>query len=79
MAGMNEGGGTAFPVGDPNSSFDCQFGMTLRDYFAGQALNGLLAYGGLNYPYEEAVIDSYAYADIMINRKLEREAKNDST
>jgi len=40
-------GGFAFPMtastGDPRDGVYCQNGMTLRDWFAGQALQGILA------------------------------------
>jgi hypothetical protein len=40
-------GGPAFPMnastGDPRDGVYCQNGMSLRDWFAGQALNGSLA------------------------------------
>jgi len=40
-------GGPAFPMsGDPNVDFDR--GMSLRDYFAGQALVGLYSSGDLD-------------------------------
>lgn len=65
-------GGPAFPVeGFPG---DAHFptvvpkpGMTLRDYFAGQALAGLIACANVNKPtrndYAEA---AYNYADAML-------------
>lgn len=41
-------------------------GLTIRDYFAGKALVGLLAKGGFTYTYIEIVISSYRIADAMI-------------
>jgi hypothetical protein len=43
-------------------------GMTLRDYFAGQALAGLCAYGipGEHHTPEATAEDAYAYADAML-------------
>ena len=40
-----EDGGTAFPNMDKDQGLCC-LGMSLRDYFAGQALMGILASGG---------------------------------
>jgi len=45
-----EKGGAAFPMQQTmpdGSTFSC-FGMTMRDYFAAQALNGCLSYSVLN-------------------------------
>ena len=64
-------GGPAFPAG-------AHFGMTLRDYFAGQALAGCLAGSNRSVDsipllsYGKAAEDCYAYADAML---AEREAK----
>ena len=69
-------GGPAFPVvastGDPRDGVYCRDGMTLRDYFAAQALNGYLA--GRNCDRDAAsrfCVDPvaaacYAYADAML-------------
>lgn len=48
-------------------------GMTLRDYFAGQALTGLLAGRQPNnaYPLEYLAETSYATADAMIKARGE--------
>jgi hypothetical protein len=53
-------GGTAFPF-----ALNCP-GMSLRDYFAGQALTGLLANGCDK---EHDVADAYYIADQMISRR----------
>ena len=60
-------GGSAFLVNglrDPNVSD----GMTLRDYFAGQALCGLLSKYNLNAPSDQGTIAqmSYELADAML-------------
>ena len=59
-------GGQAFPA----FSQDCQghiereqIGMTLRDYFAGQVLSGMLSNG---YNQNFANVDAYKIADAMI-------------
>ena len=58
-------GGPAFPTtkpldgwGDPNA------GMTLRDYFAAKAMQGMLMRGYGNI--EHLPVDAYAFADAMI-------------
>jgi hypothetical protein len=57
-------GGPAFPV--PMEDRHC--GMTLRDYFAAKAMQGLVAGSGPEAEYQEAVVASSAYtmADAMI-------------
>ena len=66
-------GGPAFPAHTPiNPTGDAMrinHGMTLRDYFAGQALLGMLTHD--NTPYSGATIDSmatfaYRHADAML-------------
>lgn len=58
-------GGPAFPVSSEIYNGTGLCGMTLRDWFAGQALNGLLAcsthIGG-----EDAANWSFQFADAMI-------------
>ena len=47
-------------------------GMTLRQYFAGQALSGLLAKYGIDnqdHFMEQTAIDAYDMADKMIERR----------
>ena len=60
-------GGRAFP-----SNRSAQFGMSLRDYFAAKAMEGLLAGG-----FSDAICTSmvaYEYADAMLaEREKERE------
>lgn len=65
-------GGPAFPHGDGSRS-DTPKGMTLRDWFAGQALAGILAGGFANtIPHDdvsggkEAAYFAYQYADAML-------------
>lgn len=70
-------GGSAFPCqpmdaqANPIGPLEC--GMSLRDWFAGQALSGILAnsflmktYGG---PVEKRAKDAYEFADAMIKQK----------
>ena len=53
-------GGPAFPILRSD-----QPGMTLRDWFAGQALAGLLANGGAQF-WEGDAQNAYAAADAML-------------
>lgn len=72
-----ETGGSAFPVNtqgaNSQDSLNSESGMTLRDYFAGQALMGLCTttssdadfwYG--KGPYSRLAADSFALADAML-------------
>lgn len=54
-------GGSAFPGGDGFGQFP---GMTLRDWFAGQALQGIIILG--HYPADEAAQRAYDYANAMV-------------
>jgi hypothetical protein len=59
-------GGPAFPhslQGHP-----IELGMTLRDYFAAKAMQGLLA-GDRNYPKEKFATIAYALADAMLKAR----------
>jgi hypothetical protein len=61
---MNDGG-PAFPLAVTNDTLDYH-GMSLRDWFAGQALAGMLAAGD---NYGSASQAAYQYADSMIERR----------
>ena len=52
-------GGPAFPV-------DRSHGMTLRDWFAGQALAGLVSYVVEGATFENVAEDAYKAADAML-------------
>lgn len=41
-------------------------GMTLRDWFAGQALGGFVAIYGVEMSFDKAVSDSFELADAML-------------
>jgi hypothetical protein len=66
-------GGPAFPV-EPRSMLGGHDGMNLRDWFAGQALAGMIGNSGLtmsygeNHPESNKVVAAVAYilADAMI-------------
>ena len=67
------GGGPAFPSETKDLKGDYNRGMSLRDYFAGQALVGFLACDDFlivikeNQTYEGACADkAYEYADAML-------------
>lgn len=72
-------GGPAFPfvvpdVRDPESgagiSQGCAYGgMTLRDWFAGQALMGLVADPNNMSPAEQNGISAYKFADAMLEAR----------
>jgi len=71
-------GGPAFPSGlketDTDNVESIHVGMTLRDYFAAKAMQGLLAQSlgtALGSPVEAAADYAYAMADAMLK---EREA-----
>lgn len=66
---MKDNSGPAFPTDFDMSSFkhDNQ-GMTLRQYFAGQAMNGILA-NGIDLPDSESLrVQAYQYADAMLKQ-----------
>ena len=65
-----EDGGPAFP----HAAYRGIEGMSLRDYFAGQSLAGLLAYSGpeastSHFTFERAAADAYEYADAMLAKR----------
>jgi hypothetical protein len=69
----NNTGGPAFPAWEQDEYGSKFFneGITLRDYFAAKALQGLLANQNLNAYCEDAKIAKSAYiiADAMLNEK----------
>lgn len=61
-------GGPAFPQGKAVGSVSLlEGGMTLRDYFAAKALQGLLS--GRNHIAEVSVRLAYEYADAMLKER----------
>jgi hypothetical protein len=60
---MEDNGGTAFPVPE---SYGTRLGMSLRDWFAGQALVGLCAYDETP---EGLARASYQVADAMLKAR----------
>lgn len=63
-------GGPAFPnvPSDPGYTLWDQ-GMSLRDWFAGQALNGLLSDHTMTGNYEQFADCAYLYADAMLKAR----------
>ena len=65
-------GGPAFPIACCDRVL--RHGMSLRDYFAGQALAGMLADTSRSGSVEHYVDDAYSIADAMLaERQKERE------
>ncbi len=64
---MASDGGPAFPVGfPPNEGWS---GISVRDYFAGQALAGLISQTDVAMPVEAFAIEAYACADAMLKER----------
>ena len=65
-----DNGGPAFPR--PHSQryqddqFHAQSGMTLRDYFAAKAMQGIMASNADYQSHEDIAFDSYRMADTML-------------
>jgi len=69
-------GGPAFLFTERNhdgSHYHSHPGMTLRDWFAGQALAGLLAHTGESE--RNRAVAAYRYADAMLRARDTREVK----
>lgn len=68
---MNDGG-QAFPTQgfkcDDGITYVGASGMTLRDYFAGQALTGLIP--TKDFTFESGVRSAYLFADAMLEERL---------
>jgi hypothetical protein len=65
---MKNDGGPAFPLSAPDC--DLQFGMSLRDWFAGQALVGIATKEEVpGWSIADQVDRAYEYADEMIGLK----------
>lgn len=63
-----EDGGAAFACAAENGH---QEGMSLRDYFAGQALSGMLGVNvpGGNFDWDHLSKSAYKYADALISER----------
>lgn len=64
---VNNTGGSAFPIKGPVMSSDEQ-GMTMRDYFAAKAMQGMLA-AAENYQTPDLAMYAYQVADAMIEAR----------
>jgi hypothetical protein len=62
MIVYHESGGCAFPS-------DRSFGMTLRDYFAAKAMQGLLSNRNAEAAIDEFATKSYRMADAMLKAR----------
>ena len=73
MSAQIDDGGNAFPYLESNSNgqYRHHYGMTMRDYFAGKALAGLLASGEDSIDAETNAHDAYIIADAMIAARKE--------
>ncbi len=60
-------GGPAFPTMDPNEHYRLM-GMTLRDYFAAAALQGILADGG-GASWDDDAKNAFKAADAMLKAR----------
>ncbi|KAA3658404.1 MAG: hypothetical protein DWQ10_11230 [Calditrichaeota bacterium] len=63
--------GPAFPSRGEKTEYK---GMTLRDYFAAHALQGLLANG--HKPNEWTAEEAFTLADYMLDKRLEEKKKS---
>lgn len=63
-------GGPAFPVTSDNYAAKwCGDGMSLRDYFAAKALQGMLADTSVQAPPSEFAHNAYKLADAMLEAR----------
>lgn len=67
-------GGPAFPYGTKNVTERFSEGMSLRDYFASQALAGLLAHPSGEMP-EPVVVLAYRLADKMLVERAQKDER----
>jgi hypothetical protein len=71
MTKINDGG-PAFPVAEDHKVADSlpwTAGMTLRDWFAGQALAGVLADGTVDLPADRLATTAFGIADAMLKAR----------
>jgi hypothetical protein len=61
----------AFPIAIPAGCEGYEDGMTLRDYFAGQALAGIASDYTLDIPYRHMAERAYYIADAMLAERGE--------
>jgi hypothetical protein len=68
MSNTTNDGGPAFPIPYGQVMTKSGMGMTLRDWFAGQVLTGMLSQSG-RYSMKDAAENAYAFADAMIAQR----------
>lgn len=61
---MNNGDTPAFSIVTPDNAHF--FGLTKREYFAGMAMQAMIARSAVPMRFEEAAITSLAYADELL-------------
>ena len=70
---MKDTSGPAFPINANESADRCIYtGMTLRDYFAAKAMQGLLAgllAEGMDVTWDGIATDAYRQADAMLEAR----------
>jgi hypothetical protein len=72
-------GGSAFPVTPTDRSWqiaDTQMGMSLRDYFAAAAMQGMLASPDGDGHVERHAVGAYQIADAMLAARARKEGSN---
>jgi hypothetical protein len=73
MSTIIKDGGPAFPYGQKNFTERSSEGMSLRDYFAGQALAGMMANkNAQDWTLSEVATDCYLYADALLKHRMAR-------
>ena len=65
----NDDGGPAFPCDSTNKQFPTQCGMSLRDWFAGQALDQRKMLSTGAYYAADAAREAYEIADAMLKTR----------
>ena len=70
MSDEQDDGGSAFPCSEVPLTAD-EKGMSLRDWFAGQALVGLITRAVTlpPIPIKQRAVDAYKYADAMLEAR----------
>jgi hypothetical protein len=66
---MIDDGGSAFPIPAVPGEHNAYWGMTLRDYFAGQALAGIAARDNNCVLFQASACEAYRFADAMIKAR----------
>jgi hypothetical protein len=68
MKSMDECGGPAYPITSWKGDRNDNVGMSLRDYFAGQAMIGILS-NGMVYDVKLFASECYELAEAMLKRR----------